>query len=317
MSPSDFSMRGAIDLGARKAALDRATQSTAPAQQGGGAAQTAGAPAGGVGAAVIDVTEATFNTEVVERSKQRLVVVDLWATWCEPCKQLGPVLEKLAAEGGGEWLLARVDVDANPRLAQALQAQSIPMVVAVVGGQVVHGFMGALPEAQVREWLDQLRAAIAQQGLLSDAAGPGEAAQGGTPDPGHAEAEAALDRGDLTAAAAAFKKALDRSPTDEYARAGLAQVELVQRVAGVDEDTARRAATDEPENVAAQTLVADLDMYAGRVDEAFDRLIGTVRRTRDEDRDAARRHLLDLFKLLAAGDPRANLARRELARALH
>lgn len=316
MSPSDFSMHGAIDLGARKQALDRAAKQQSARPSAGGA------PGGGGtgGAAVIDVTEENFNTEVVERSRTVPVIVDLWAEWCEPCKQLSPVLEKLAAEANGQWILAKIDVDANQRLAQAMRVQSIPMVMAVVGGQVVPLFQGALPEAQVREGISQLFAAIQQQGLMPEAGagGPEAQEQGDVPqgNPAYAAAEDALDAGDLDGAAAAFRSVLEKNPNDDYAKAGLAQVELVQRVNGVDEDEARRAAMDDPNDVAAEILVADLDMYGGRVEEAFDRLVGTVRRTRDEDRDRARKHLLSLFTLLPASDPRVAQARRDLSNAL-
>lgn len=317
MKPSDFSMHGAIDLGARKQALERAAQqqNTQARSSGGGTA-----PGGGAGgAAVIDVTEETFNDQVVERSRTVPVIIDLWAEWCEPCKQLSPVLEKLAAEANGQWILAKVDVDANQRLAQALRVQSIPMVMAVVAGQVVPLFQGALPEAQVREGIQQLFAAIEQQGLMPEAgAGQPEQEQGDVPEgnPAYAAAQTALDSGDLDGAADAFRSVLEKTPNDDYAKAGLAQVELVQRVSGVDEDEARRAATDDPNDVAAQILVADLDMYGGRVEEAFDRLVGTVRRTREDDRDRARKHLLNLFTLLPAGDPRVAQARRDLSSAL-
>ena len=127
------------------------------------------APGGG---AVLEVTEQTFNIDVVERSRTVPVVIDLWAEWCGPCKQLSPVLEKLAAEGGGQWILAKVDVDANPQLSAALQVQSIPMVMAVIGGQLVDGFLGAMPEAQVRQWLAQVLAVAEKLGLDAAPARP-------------------------------------------------------------------------------------------------------------------------------------------------
>jgi len=315
MKPSDNSTHGAIDLGARKAALDRAAQNAnAQAAGGGSSAPGGGSARATTGASVLDVTEETFNTEVIERSRTVPVVVDLWATWCEPCKQLSPILEKLAGEANGTWILARVDVDANQRLAQAMRVQSIPMVVAVVGGQLVPLFQGALPEEQIREGITQLLTAVREQGLITEQ--PAQEEEAAQTNPAYGEAEDALDRGDLDGAAAAFQSVLDTTPGDEYAKAGLAQVELVKRVGGVDEEQARRDAADEPGDVAAQVRVADLEMYAGRVEEAFDRLVGTVRRTRDEDRDTARRHLLELFNLLPQSDPRVAQARRALSSAL-
>src|SRR5580693_6416139 len=178
MQPRDFSLYGAVDLGARQAAAQR-RQQTAQSQDGGSAAA-----GGGV---VIEVTEETFNTDVVERSRTTPVTMHLWAEWCGPCKQLPPVLEKLAAEAGGQWILAKVDVDANPQLSAALQVQSIPMVVAVLGGQLVDGFLGAMPEAQVRQWIGQVLAVAEKMGVPLAGGGAdqdtevGEYAQEGAP----------------------------------------------------------------------------------------------------------------------------------------
>src|SRR5262245_11913137 len=194
--PRRFTLYGAVDVGARQAAAQR--QQASP-----GAGQ--GTPRSEY---VFDVTEATFETDVLERSRTGPVVMDLWAEWCGPCKQLSPVLERLATEAAGAWVLAKVDVDANPQLSAALQVQSIPMVVAVIGGQLVPGFLGALPEAQVRQWLGQLMQAAQQLGMPpaagGDQAGPGagplapDAAAAGVEyrDPGLAEAQQAMERGD-------------------------------------------------------------------------------------------------------------------------
>ena len=155
--PRDFSLHGAIDLGARQAAAQR--RQRAAEQDPGNGGQPGSQPD-----LIIDVTDETFNTEVVARSRTVPVVLDLWAEWCGPCKQLSPVLEKLATEANGAFVLAKVDVDANPQLSAALQVQSIPMVVAVVAGQVADGFLGAMPEAQVRQWLGQVMQVAEQLG---------------------------------------------------------------------------------------------------------------------------------------------------------
>src|ERR1700761_8030554 len=191
-SPRDFSMYGAVDLGARQAAAQRRQQAAQTAASGGaGDGAPAGGPASGY---VFDVTEETVNNAVALRSRTTPVIVDLWAEWCAPCKQLSPVLEKLASEAAGAWVLAKIDVDANPRLAQAFQAQSIPMVVAVVGGQMVDAFLGAMPEAQVKQWLTQVLSVADQLGVQAGAqpqpngAEPGEAGDDLPPAPSAARA---------------------------------------------------------------------------------------------------------------------------------
>src|SRR5438270_10584920 len=186
-------MAGAVDLAAVKARSDAAARAqTAPPP-------SAAAPAGDPGSAVVDVTETTFQSEVLDRSFQVPVVLDLWAEWCQPCKQLSPVLERLAAEGAGSWVLAKVDVDSNPALAQALRVQGIPAVKAVWQGQLVAEFSGAIPEEQARQFVTELVRAT------TGGAAPG--AEGDVleqEDPRLDAAEAALERGDLAGAEAAY-----------------------------------------------------------------------------------------------------------------
>ncbi|MBM9466849.1 thioredoxin family protein [Nakamurella leprariae] len=310
---------GAIDLSGLK-------QRPAPAGPPPAVGAADGAGGSGSGSMfVMDVTEATFG-QVVEVSASVPVVVDLWATWCEPCKQLSPVLERLAAASGGAWILAKVDVDANPRIAQAFGVQSIPTVVALAGGQPVDAFQGALPEPQVRQWisglLDALRDRLpgiraAEEALAAGGADGGAAAPVEEPvDPRFVAAEDALAAGDYAAATAAYEQILATEPGNADARAALAHTQFLSRVDRIPADALAQADAA-PEDVALQAAAADLLVAQGDTEAGFRRLIDTVRRTAGDDRSAAREHLLGLFGLFAADDPQVVTARRALAAALY
>jgi putative thioredoxin len=308
-TPSIFT-RGAVDLGALRPSQPAgpATQPNGAATQSAPAEPPAAHPAGaqggqGGGVAVIDVTEATFQAEVLERSLTTPVVIDFWADWCGPCKQLSPVLERLAVEAAGAWVLAKVDVDANPRLAQMFRVQGIPMVYAVVGGQPVDAFTGVVPESQLRPWLDA---------ILKSAGVAVEAPE----DPRLQAADDSLMAGDLAAAEQAYKKILADSPADANAEAGLAQVALLRRVEGVDPAAALAAAERSPNDVAAQSLAADVEVLSGEAERAYARLVDLVRRVSGEEREQVRRHLVSLFTVAGADDPAVAAARRALANAL-
>ncbi|MEV7197888.1 tetratricopeptide repeat protein [Streptomyces sp. NPDC093510] len=328
MQPRNMSMSGVVDLAAVKAAQEakaKAEQARADAaRQGGGAAGAAISPA----SLVIDVDEAGFESEVLQRSTEVPVVIDFWAEWCEPCKQLSPLLERLAQEYNGRFLLAKIDVDANQMLMQQFGVQGIPAVFAVVAGQALPLFQGAAPEAQIRQTLDQLiqvgEERFGLTGLVVDADADAQGQQAPAPaevpaGPYDALLEAAvqaLDAGDLSGAVQAYRNVLSDDPANTEAKLGLAQAELLQRVQGLDPQAVRKDAADRPADVQAQIAAADLDLVGGHVEDAFGRLIDTVRRTAGDDRDAARVRLLELFEVVGGEDPRVTSARTALARVL-
>jgi putative thioredoxin len=315
MRPNDIRLPGAVDLsGFRRPAAP-------PASSPGSGAAAGGAASGSVPSLIFDVTEATFEAQVVRLSTQVPVVIDFWAEWCGPCKQLSPILERLALAGDGSWVLAKIDCDAEQRLAEAFQVQSIPSVLAVIGGQPVPLFQGALPEAQVTAVIDEVLKVAAANGVTGRVTVSAEADELDEPavpsrDPLLEQGDAALAAGDAEAALAAYRALLDREPANSEARTAIVRAELLSRVRGVDERAARVAAADDGDDVAAALTVADLDMVHGHVEDAFGRLVDLVRRTAGDDRETVRTRLLALFEVLDADDPRLAKGRRALASAL-
>ncbi|MEV0797341.1 tetratricopeptide repeat protein [Kribbella sp. NPDC050281] len=312
MSQSNFSRPGAIDLSSLR-------KPAAPPPGSGG-----GAPAGGGGASgayVLNVSEATFQSDVIERSIQSPVVVEFWSPRSEASIALGPVLAQLSTEYAGKFLLARIDVDANPQLAQAVGVQSVPLVIAVLRGQVVPLFQGALGDPEVRGYLDQLLTVAVANGISgrADPVGPeaplAEDEEEPPPNPRYEKAENAVGAGDLDGAIAAYEELLKETPADAEAKSGLARVQLVKRTQDVPADLRTRAA-DNPTDIEAQQLVADVDLMGGHVDDAFNRLISTIQATSGDERNAVRLHLLELFEVVGADDDRVIKARRRLMAAL-
>ncbi|MEU6312116.1 tetratricopeptide repeat protein [Streptomyces sp. NPDC047014] len=331
MQPRNMSMSGVVDLAAVKAAGEakaKAEQARAEAArqaaQGGGAGPAAGAVP--PSALVLDVDEAGFERDVLQLSAEVPVVLDFWAEWCQPCKQLSPLLERLVTEANGRLVLAKVDVDANQMLMQQFQIQGIPAVFAVVAGQVLPLFQGVAPEQQIRETLAQLvQVAEERFGIIgievdpeAEGLGPAEAAEipAGPYDALLEAAVVALDAGDLGGAVQAYKNVLADDPANTEAKLGLAQAELLARVQHMDPQAVRAAAAENPRDPAAQIAAADLDLVGGHVEDAFGRLVDTVKVTFGDDRDAVRVRLLELFEVIGADDPRVSAARTALARVL-
>jgi len=300
-------MRGAIDLGALAQA--RKAQSVA-------ADAVANAPAG----VVVDVSEQDFQQKVIDVSKTVPVIVDLWAEWCGPCKQLSPLLEKLAAEYKGRFVLAKIDVDANPRLSQMFQVQSIPAVFAVIGESAGPLFQGAIPEAELRQVIEEVLRIAAEQGVNGTI--NTEVKEDVVPvveeeqiDPRLEAAFNAIEKGDFAAANNSYKEMLNQNPADQVAQAGLAQVGLLERASKLNPNDVLQKASDR-KDFASQMDLADLELMKGNPGAGFAILINAIKISSGEDRDKLRARLLELFVVVGDTDPEVIKARRDLASAL-
>ncbi|MDJ0378673.1 tetratricopeptide repeat protein [Cryobacterium sp. PH31-L1] len=327
MPPSGSNLRGAVDL---SSLLNRAPAGAPPVATNG--APVTGAPVGGapapsgavmVPSLVIDGTDANFG-ELLELSSRVPVIVGLWASRSEPSTQLLVVLEKLITALAGRFVLARVDIDANPQLAQAFQAQTVPTVAAVITGQPVQLFNGPLGEEQIAELLVRVLELAAQQGVTGTAeaadenavAEPAAVVEEPLP-PHHLEAYTAIEAGDYATAQSEYRTALAQNPNDTMAVAGLAQVSLLARLQGKTIDQIRSGAASAPDDLDAQLLVADLDLSGGHIEDAFDRLLSLFPAQPAPGRNAIRERILELFEVVGQDDPRVPPTRSRLTALLY
>jgi len=296
-----FSRPGAIDLSALNA----------PAPSSGGSLSAAYA---------VQADEQNFQS-LLEASMQAPVLLVFYSTSRSPASvQLADDLQTLSNEFEGKFLLGRVDIDTAPQIAQAMQIPSVPLVALVAQGRPMPLFQDAAPLAELRPALTQVLQQLTVQGFTGQHQPRAHQADDGaveeTLDPRYQPAQDALEAGDIDAAVAEYQKLVDANPHDAEAAGGLAMAKVLQRTMGADLNAARAAAAESPDDVAAQTLVADLDLLGGHVDDAFRRLIELVRRTSGVERDAARQHLIGLFAAVGNEDQRVLKARRDLASAL-
>ncbi|MFI4988286.1 MAG: tetratricopeptide repeat protein [Alphaproteobacteria bacterium] len=292
--------------------------------------------AGGDAALVKDVTAASFMADVIETSRTVPVIVDLWAPWCGPCRQLGPLLEKVVREAKGKLRLAKVNIDENPQIAQQFRVQSIPAVFAVAGGRVVDGFVGALPESQIKAFVERLKGegggddgaaqiaeALAEAKRLLEAGDAGTASaifgQVLEDEPDNRAAIAGLARCHLKAGETARAKELLAKIPEEHAndpdiaaaRAALELAEQAEKSGPIDELKAKTEAN--PADHQARLDLANALYAAGRSEEAIDHLLELIRRERKWNDEAARKQLIKLFEALGAGNPLVAAGRRRLS----
>lgn len=310
-TPPGPSLRGAVDL----SGLVRRANAPQPGPDA-GAAPEASAPSGAQGL-VFPATDATFES-VLTLSGRVPVVVEFYAPGLEPA------MGRLVESYGGRLVLATVDGQANPQLAQAFQVREVPAVAAVIAGRPVNLFLGIPSDAEARQVLDELLALAAENGVTGtiDVAPAEEGAEPAAPveeplPPHHQEAYDAIEQGDFATAIAEYKKAIAENPRDALAVAGLAQVSLLQRLDGVTAADVRAAAAADPADVAAQLAVADLDVSGGHLDDAFGRLLDLFPSLDADGKNQVRTRLLEYFEIAGPDDPRATAARRRLTALLY
>lgn len=302
MTQSSFNRPGAVDL-------------SQLAKQPDASAASAGARGGSY---VLEVTEQSFDAEVMRKSISFPVVVEFYSPRVTTGQQLSDTLAGLATAAAGKYLVARLNVDTAPQIAQALGLQAVPTVVAVIGGQIAPLFQGVLPADQVRAYLDEMVKAAVANGIVGRAepvGGVDEAAES-APDPRFAAADEALERGDFAAARDEFDKLLQANPADAEAKAGRAQAGLLARTTVLDGDATVAAADADGASAADQLAAADVELVAGLAEKAFERLLNIIRTSAGDDRELARVHLLELFETLGNTDDRVLKARRALMSAL-
>lgn len=290
-------LAGAVDLSGLKQR----------AQQSASADGASGAP----GPGTTEVNEANFEAEVLIRSDEVPVVVALWSPRSEACVQLVDTLSTLAADDGGKWSLATVNVDVAPRVAQIFGVEAVPTVVALAAGQPLSSFQGVQPADQLRRWLDQLLSATA--GKLKGATGSEDEAEVA---PELTQARQQLEAGDFDAAKQSYQAWLTTNPDSVEAKAAIRQIDFLARATTHRRD-AVAVADAAPGDIEAAFAAADVQILSQDVTAAFDRLIALVRSTSGDDRTRVRTRLIELFELFDPSDPEVIAGRRNLANALY
>jgi putative thioredoxin len=256
----------------------------------------------------IEVSVENLSNEILPLSLVRPVIVLMWTSRSPESVDMVKTLGKLESDYKAAFALARVDIDANPEVAQAFQTKSVPYAVAIIAEQMVPLFEQAYPEAQVKMVIDKVLTLASEQGVGQ---APVEQIE-----PEEADAMNALESGDYVAAEVAYKKWLARKPSENLAKLGLAQTRLLMRTEGLDLDAVIAQSTASPTDIDLQLKAADVEIVNGGVEAAFTRLLHAVKATQGDERTKIKNHLLDLFALVDPSDPRLAAARKELASAL-